>query len=266
MVGHGAHAIPLEVVSTVMELADVACFALEHRPHRHKPISAVKAGEEEKGKEEEEGGEEIERVRAENLRLRRQLAKNFVLIQELCNRPDFSDDCPPDLYTRLEATVNTPSFLQNLESAQEETKETLEKITEAVEVPIVVGNSDPSWWIWVPNINNNSEEPSGIDKSSYVIINQEEVIDGLANFVARCILEDPKSTELTPEDIQKAVTNALEEIKGRLKWKNVWEAGKIIYTLSSWGIALYGLYTNRALVKAAARGIGATASVVMKAL
>lgn len=65
-------------------------------------------------------------------------------------------------------------------------------VAEAVEVPIVIGEREPSWWVWLPDIAN-LEEPSGIDNSSYVVVTQEEVIDGIANFVARCILEDPKS-------------------------------------------------------------------------
>lgn len=95
--GHGAHADPLEVVHTVIEMAEVARFAVEHCPGRHKTttVSPDKADvAEEEGKEK---GEEIERIRSENLKLRRQLARNFVLIQELCKSPDFSNECPPDV-------------------------------------------------------------------------------------------------------------------------------------------------------------------------
>ncbi|KAF3323187.1 hypothetical protein FCM35_KLT11918 [Carex littledalei] len=262
--GHGARTNPLEVVHTVIEMAEVARYAVEHCPGRHKTTATAQDKADVAEKEGNEKGEDIERIRLENLKLRRQLARNFVLIQELCKSPDFSNECPPDLYTRLEAAANSTSFLGRVESAHEESTAALNKMTEAVEVPIVIGEREPSWWVWLPDIAN-LEEPSGIDNSSYVVVTQEEVIDGIANFVARCILEDPKSKELKPEEIQKAVTKALDDINCRLKWKSVWEAGKIIYTLSSWGIALYGLYSNRALIKAAARGVGATANVVLKA-
>lgn len=29
-------------------------------------------------------------------------------------------------------------------------------------------------------------------------------------------------------------------IKDQKKWRSIWEAGKVIYTLSTWGIALAG--------------------------
>ncbi|KAJ3697759.1 hypothetical protein LUZ61_001464 [Rhynchospora tenuis] len=263
--GHGTGSNPLEVVHTVIEMAEVARYAAEHYPHRYKTSDVAHDKADVSEKEGKKKGDEIERIRLENLKLRRQLATNFVLIQELCKSPDFSNECPPDLYTQLQAAANSSSFLGRVESANQESIIALNKMTEAVEVPIVVGEKEPSWWVWLPDISN-LEEPSGIDNSSYVVVSQEEVIDGIANFVARCILEDPKSKELKPEEIQKAVTKALDDIKVRLKWKNVWEAGKIIYTLASWGIALYGLYTNRALVKAAAQGVGKTANVVLKAL
>ncbi|KAJ4730521.1 RING finger protein [Rhynchospora pubera] len=263
--GHGAGTNPLEVVHTVIEMAEVARYAVEHCPHRHKASDGAHDKPDVSDKVDAKKVGEIERIRLENLKLRRQLATNFVLIQELCKSPDFSNECPPDLYTQLQAAANSSNFLGRVESAHQESIIALNKMTEAVEVPIVVGEKEPSWWVWLPDISN-LEEPSGIDNSSYVVVTQEEVIDGIANFVARCILEDPKSKELKPEEIQKAVTKALDNIKVRLKWKSVWEAGKIIYTLASWGIALYGLYSNRALVKAAAQGVGKTANVVLKAL
>ena len=45
----------------------------------------------------EEKVEDIEGIRLENLKLMRQLARNFVLIQELCKSPAISNECPPDV-------------------------------------------------------------------------------------------------------------------------------------------------------------------------
>lgn len=52
-----------------------------------------------------------------------------------------------------------------------------------------------SWWVWVTEKLDpqNLEEPSGIDNENYVIISEENVIDGIASFIARCILENPES-------------------------------------------------------------------------
>jgi hypothetical protein len=64
-----------------------------------------------------------------------------------------------------------------------------------VEIGGNMGNGKKGSWVFVAcNTDDaNLEEISGIDDENYVIINEEDIVDGLATFVARCILEDPKS-------------------------------------------------------------------------
>ncbi|XP_010926427.1 uncharacterized protein [Elaeis guineensis] len=260
MVGHG-HAIPLEVVGTMIEMADVAWSALEYRRERK-----AEAAEE----------DEIAQLKAENLRLKTVLADNLAVLQGLSKSPSISKDCPPDLYTRLVAAADSSSFLAKLESLHQEStdlpngkfpsSEATGTNLNSVEIMVDVDHGEPSWWVWVTHdiVPGCLEEVSGIDNENYVIISEENVIDGIADFIARCILENPKSKDLTPEELQKTVTRVLGGIKDRSKWRNVWEAGKIIYTLSTWGIALVGLYRHRAILKAAARGVSASANLVLK--
>ena len=42
-------------------------------------------------------------------------------------------------------------------------------------------------------VPNKVEEWSEIDDENYVVISEEHVVDGVANFIARCILANPKS-------------------------------------------------------------------------
>ncbi|XP_072990760.1 uncharacterized protein [Typha latifolia] len=278
MVGHGAHGIPLEVVGTMIEMADVAWYALEHRPGRKgaaegdnvspPPAQLPLSGEE---------VDEIAQLRLENVRLRNQLSENLALLQGLYKEP-ISKDCPPDLYTRLVAAVDSSNFLNKLESLNQVSKAVpsgrllSDDITglglEAVDIPIIVDEGEPSWWVWVSHdISTNSlEEVSGIDNENYVIISEENVIDGIANFIARCILENSNSKILSAKDLQNAVMRALGGMKEKKKWRSVWEAGKIIYTMSTWGIAFAGLYGNRTILKAAAKGVSASSKLVMKVL
>ncbi|XP_008782239.1 uncharacterized protein LOC103701827 [Phoenix dactylifera] len=260
MVGHG-HAIPLEVVGTMIEMADVAWSALEYRRERK-----AEAAEE----------DDIAHLKAENLRLRTVLDDNLAVLQGLYKSPSVSKDCPPDLYTRLVAAVDSSSFLANLESLHQEStdlpngkfpsSEATGTNLNAVEIMVDVDHGEPTWWVWVTNdiVPDCLEEVSGIDNENYVIISEENVVDAIAHFIARCILENPKSKVLTPEELQRNVTTVLGGIKDRSKWRNVWEAGKVIYTLSTCGIALAGLYRHRAILKAAARGVGASANLVLK--
>lgn len=65
----------------------------------------------------------------------------------------------------------------------------------AAEILIDVGQKEPSWWVWVPDnmASTNIEELSGIDHENYVIVSEEHVVEGVANFMAKCIVSNPKA-------------------------------------------------------------------------
>lgn len=52
--------------------------------------------------------------------------------------------------------------------------------------------------MWVPEVPSNIEEKSGIDNESYVIVSEEHVVDGVATFMARCILANPNALVYNP--------------------------------------------------------------------
>ncbi|XP_020681257.1 uncharacterized protein LOC110098697 [Dendrobium catenatum] len=257
---HG-HRIPLEVMGSMIEVANVAWNALEHRQER----KIVNAEE-----------EEIARLHSENHRLKALLAENAPLLHEISQVPSLVNECPSDLYSRLLALVESPNFLETLESLNKKlatgSNATLSNSKypdqNALDVLIHTEEEDSSCWFFVTHdmVPCNLEEVSGIDNENYVIITEENVVDGIANFMARCILENPRSKRISPQELQKAVGKALGDIKGRNKLKSLWDAGIVIYTLSTWGIFLTGLYRHRAIVKCAAKAAHASTKLVMKAL
>ncbi|PKA63760.1 hypothetical protein AXF42_Ash017044 [Apostasia shenzhenica] len=260
MVGHG-HQIPLEVVGTMIEMADVAWNALEHR-REQKAVA----------KEEEE---EIHRLRCENHHLSELLAENLSLLHGISSHaPSLANDCPPDLYERLLAVVDTPNFLATLESINREIESRslggllhAEDSDQDLPLSINIDEVDPNLWVLVTHdmAPVGLEEESGIDNEHYILISEENVVDGVANFIARSILENPKAKIMSPEELQNAVTKAVDDIRMGSKLKSVWEAGKVIYALSTWGIFLAGLYRHREIVKATAKGVNASTKFVLKA-
>jgi hypothetical protein len=94
-VAAAAHKIPLEVAHTLVEIAEVARYAYEHRAG-HTPAHedgaatppAVSADE-----------AEAARLRTENAILRARLADDLVLLRELQGAPFVSQECPPDVST-----------------------------------------------------------------------------------------------------------------------------------------------------------------------
>lgn len=266
MVGHG-HAIPLEVVATMIEMADVAWNALEHRRERRTLA---------------DGEEEIMDLKLENERLRGVLAENLAVFQKLTQISDLSKDCPSDLYERLEATVDSSSFLMKLESLQDKSNTVPRsnysdtECTGLKDIDVSINfDGEPCRWIWVTKemAADKLEEVSGIDNDNYVIISEDNVIDGIAEFIAKCIHENPKSKVLTPEQLQRSVVRALGGMKNKSKLRFVWEAGKVVYTISSLGLALAGLYHARPILKHArpvlkhtATGVSTVSKLVAKAL
>jgi hypothetical protein len=70
---------------------------------------------------------------------------------------------------------------------------------QSADILINVDSQEPSWWVWVADETEpiNYEECSGIDDESYLIISEEHVVDGVANFMARCIMSNPKALVYT---------------------------------------------------------------------
>lgn len=270
MGGHEA----IEVAKTVMEVADVAWTAMEccnhyrlHHDHEASPDHASSAAD-----------EDLESLRSENRRLRDLLQQNLKLLQDLSDSPSLLKDCPPDLYSRLVATVDSENFLARIKSLQQESvKGTWNQFPfkvatgtdlETAEVLINVDQEEPSWWVWVTEemVPSNVEERSGIDDDSYVVVSEEHVVDGVANFMAKCIISNPKAKNLTPEELQKTMAKALGGVNKLEQVLGIWHAGKLFYTLATWGLALTGLYQTRAVLKVAAMGVHTTSKVVMRAL
>ncbi|KAG6784177.1 hypothetical protein POTOM_009863 [Populus tomentosa] len=272
MGGHGA----VEVAKTVIEVADVAWKAMEftqhhhlHENHQHEPVTDTKN---------KPVDEELESLRSENKRLRNLLEQNLKLLQNLAESPCLLNECPTHLYSHLVATVDSENFLTKLKSLQQASinetgiqfpfKEATGDDMQLVEVLISVDNKEPSRWVWVTEdmVPSNTEERSGIDDENYVVVTEENVVDGVAYFMAKCLVANPKAQKLTPEELQKILAKALGGVSKLEKVFDIWHAGTMFYTLGTWGLALAGLYRSRSVLRLAAKGIRATSKVVLKAL
>lgn len=270
--GHAREAV--EVAKTVVEVAELAWSAAEllhhnnsNYPHNSsdQPNSPISVNE-------------FQDLRNENQRLKELLEQNLRLLHNISSSPSFLQDCPPDLHERLVSAVDSESFLTKLKSLRDESmngaakefpfKEPTGEDLEAVEILINVDQEEPSWWVWVTDsmVPGRTEEHSGIDDENYVMVCEEHVVDGVANFIARCIVSNPKLQNLTPKQLQEAVTSSLSGLNKVERMLSIWHAGKVFYALSTWGLALAGLYQSRSVLKLAAHGVHHTSKLVLKAM
>lgn len=81
----------------------------------------------------------------------------------------------------------------------------------SAEILIKVDNEEPSWWVWVTDemVPGNVEEWSGIDNENYVVVSEEHVVDGVANFMARCIISNPKARVQATETYFSVIISCL---------------------------------------------------------
>ncbi|KAJ6730463.1 hypothetical protein OIU85_021275 [Salix viminalis] len=272
MGGHGA----VEVAKTVIEVADVAWKAMEFTQHHH--LHEKHQPEPANDTKNKPVDEELESLRSENNRLRVLLEQNLNLLQNIAEAPCLLHECPPQLYSRLVATVDSENFLTGLKSLQQASvnetgiqfpfKEATGDDMQLVEVLISFDNKEPSRWVWVTEdmVPSNVEELSGLDNENYVVVSEENVVDGVAYFMAKCLVANPKAQKLTPEELQKILAKALGGVSKLEKVFDIWHAGTMFYTLGTWGLAFTGLYRSRSVLRLAAKGIHATSKVVLKAL
>ncbi|XVF39360.1 hypothetical protein PTKIN_Ptkin01aG0028500 [Pterospermum kingtungense] len=196
MGGHEA----VKVAKTVLEVADVAWTAMEcchHHRHDHDDND-----DSSKNHDNSKLEKELEALKSENRRLRNCLEQNLKLLNNLSESPALLHDCPPDLYARLVSTVDSKDFLTRLKSLNQSNtkiefpfKDATGDDVHSAEVLINVNQKEPSWWVWVTDemVPSNVEERSGIDDENYIVVSEEHVVDGVANFMAKCILSNPKA-------------------------------------------------------------------------
>lgn len=60
------------------------------------------------------------------------------------------------------------------------------------DIPYTKDEGKTGSWLLVScdTAGGNLEEISGIDDENYVMVNEDDIVDAIATFVARCILED----------------------------------------------------------------------------
>ncbi|KAK1369361.1 GPI-anchored protein like [Heracleum sosnowskyi] len=260
----------IEMAKTVMEVAEVAFTALEcchmqHQLHQDDhPLPSMSSEE------------EMKLLQSENRRLKNLLQQNLELLPHLYECPP---DCPPDLHARLMASLDSEKFMNQLKFLAEQSdhesgckfpfKEASGIDLETAESLINLNSVEPSWWVWVNDemIPSTVEERSIIDNENYVVVSEESVVDGVANFMAKCVLSNPNAQKLTPEELQKTLTKALcgngmSKVETML---DIWHAGAMFYALSTWGLALIGLYNTPAVVRVAAMGAHKSSKLILKA-
>ncbi|KAG6705228.1 hypothetical protein I3842_07G170000 [Carya illinoinensis] len=158
-----------------------------------------------------------------------------------------------ELCDLLKSKVECPDFLEKLESAQ------------AI-VPQNFSAEDGSSWDMINE--NDLWEGEGIDseQEDYVLVRQEDIVEGIACFMAAYILSLKQTKDLTPNQLQDALSKTFSVKKKKGKLRKAWDGSKVIYNVASWGATAIGIYQNPVILRVATKAFWTSCHVISKIL
>ncbi|XP_039127840.1 uncharacterized protein LOC120263926 [Dioscorea cayenensis subsp. rotundata] len=164
---------------------------------------------------------------------------------------DFETD---ELCDLLKSKVESPNFLEKLGSIHMSMYKNSSDDTASWDV---VSAKD----LWDDkHINGDTE--SGQD--DFVLVKQEDIVEGIACFMAAYLLSLKETKELSPDQLQEALTKTFSLKKKKSKLRKAWDGSKVIYNVASWGATAVGIYQNPAIIRAATVAFWSSCRVISK--
>ncbi|XP_009409441.2 uncharacterized protein LOC103991650 isoform X1 [Musa acuminata AAA Group] len=170
----------------------------------------------------------------------------------------YADD--DELCALLKLKVESPDFLEKLGSIQ-------------TSICNNVHADDDSSWDVITAADLREDRPvdggNDSDQDDYVLVRQEDIVDGIASFMAAYLLalkqtKDFILQELTPNQLQDALCKTFSGKKKKSKLQKAWDGSKVIYNVASWGATAIGIYQNPAIIRAASVAFWSSCRVISK--
>ncbi|KAL0337305.1 UNVERIFIED_CONTAM: hypothetical protein Scaly_2005600 [Sesamum calycinum] len=155
-----------------------------------------------------------------------------------------------EFYDLLKSRVECADFLKKLENAR-------------ATLPENIAEEGSSWDM----VSENDLWEGGnveLDPEDYVLVGQEDIMDGIASFMAAYLLSLKQTKELTPNQLQAALSKTFSVKKKKGKLRKAWDGSKVIYNVASWGATAIGIYQNPALFRAASAAFWTSCHVISK--
>ncbi|KAH7567680.1 hypothetical protein ACOSP7_010267 [Xanthoceras sorbifolium] len=157
-----------------------------------------------------------------------------------------------ELCDLLKSRVECPDFLEKLGCAQ-------------VSVP-QTNPEEGSSWDMVSENDLWEGENIDLDPEDYVLVSEEDIVDGIACFMAAYLLSLKQTKNLTPNQLQEALGKTFSVKKKKGKLRKAWDGSKVIYNVASWGATAIGIYQNPLILRAASQAFWTSCHVISKLL
>lgn len=162
-----------------------------------------------------------------------------------CLNPEVEQLC-----NLIKSKMEGPEFLEKIENAKISAQQ---NVTEEGTSWDLVSASD----IW-----DGGNGPT--DQEDYVVVRQEDIVDGIACFMAAYLLSLKETKDLTPNELQKALCKTFSVKKKKGKLRKALDGSKVIYNVASWSATAIGIYQNPALLRAASTAFWTSCRVISR--
>ncbi|KAL0343538.1 UNVERIFIED_CONTAM: hypothetical protein Sangu_1241200 [Sesamum angustifolium] len=149
------------------------------------------------------------------------------------NPQDLAGTCAPatcvtdtaEFYSLLKSRFECADFLKELENGRASLPRNMDE----------EGNS----WDLVSKNDLWGGADVDLDTEDYVLVQQEDIIEGIAFFTAAYLLSLEQTKHLTPHQLQAALSKTFS-VKKKGKLRKAWDGSRVIYNIASWGTTAMG--------------------------
>ncbi|XP_024380700.1 uncharacterized protein [Physcomitrium patens] len=161
----------------------------------------------------------------------------------------YQEQHTPDICDELQDKLSSPGFLHQL-MHKEGGKPLYPSAT-------TVGEEEGAWLFESDDTISPKEERDELGTNEgYVIITQQDIVDGVACFVARSITSLPQSKNMNPEELQ-------QELRKNGKLRSLWNCAHLLYAATSWGSTALVLCKNPVIKRAAWMAVYTSCSIIL---
>ncbi|XP_062221788.1 uncharacterized protein LOC133921076 isoform X2 [Phragmites australis] len=169
--------------------------------------------------------------------------------------PSDADYETDELCDLLKSRVQSPEFLEKLDNIHKSVYQ--HGADETVSWDII--SATDIWDDKSMNVSDDSED-------GYVLVKQEDIVDGIACFMAAYLLSLKETKDLTPNQLQQALSKTFSAKKRKSKLRKAWDGTKVVYNVASWSATAIGIYQNPAIIQAATAAFWTSCRVISKFL
>ncbi|XP_019087151.1 PREDICTED: uncharacterized protein LOC104725471 isoform X2 [Camelina sativa] len=155
-----------------------------------------------------------------------------------------SDPEADELYDLIKSRVECHDFIDKIESAQ-------------------VADCSSSWDV-VSEDDLWDDESMAQSEEDYVLVREEDIAEGIACFMATYLSSLKQKKDLTPEQLQKALSRMFSVKKRKGKLRKAWDGSKVAYNVASWSATVIGIYQNPVILRVASKAFWASCHVISK--